>query len=180
MITRGTPFPALRKSWITLLITQHASPFRLRWQSALFRELDWTVWGLIYRSGMNTWMWSSAIFHRRRPHPSDRILSPLPRNRFSPEQALRRHVGHYSPCARAALTHREISAALTSDFCWSIEFPVQLPNVQVKFRGWDNVVIFHGIINTDALLVSLKHGSLFFRRSPPAVSLPIPFKITVA
>ncbi len=37
--------------------------FSLWWQSALFRKLDWNVWGLIYRSRMNTWMWSSAIFH---------------------------------------------------------------------------------------------------------------------
>lgn len=55
--------------------------FSLWWQSALFRKLDWNVWGLIYRSRMNTWMWSSAIFHTH-PTPSsstsDGILLPLP------------------------------------------------------------------------------------------------------
>lgn len=94
-------------------------PLSLRWQSALFRKLDWSVWGLIYRSGMNTWMRSSAIFHTHTaPTLGWNIITAGPEsgggNRFSPEQALRCHVAHYSQY----LTRCEIFSALTSDFCW--------------------------------------------------------------
>lgn len=53
--------------------------FSLWSQSALFRKLDWNVWGLIYRSRMNTWMWSSAIFHTHHPHPWTEYYYRCPR-----------------------------------------------------------------------------------------------------
>lgn len=111
-------------------------PFSLRWQSALFRKLDWSVWGLIYRSRMNTWMRSSAIFHTHAaPTLGWNIITAGPEsgggNRFSPEQALRCHVAHYSQY----LTRCEIFSAPTSDFCWSRAVSPPAPHGRWTLEG---------------------------------------------
>lgn len=78
-VTRVRKCNKKQKKKVVNYSVDHATylPFSLWWQSALFRKLDWNVWGLIYRSGMNTWMWSSAIFHTP-PSSSAGILLPLP------------------------------------------------------------------------------------------------------
>lgn len=99
---------------------------------------SWNVWDLIYGPGVNTWMWSSAIFHATLRW---NIITAGPESCggkcFSPEQAWRGHVAHYSP--------RQIFSVLTSGFRWS-----------------RTVVDVYRIINSDSS-VSLKCEA-FFRR----------------
>lgn len=73
----------------------------------------------------------------------------------------------------SGLTRREIFPALTSDFCWSRTVSPPAPSVSTNFRGWDNVTIFHGIINIDYRWYLWSVHYTFFHRSPPAISLPL-------
>lgn len=129
-------------------------------------------------------MWSSAISHT--PVPPQPTHPPRPRTEY------------YYRCPRKLRREPFFTWTSITVSCWTLftvcraawhavkyflrwpqisaevgQFPPPAPSVSTNFRGWDNVTIFHGIINIDYRWYLWSVHYTFFHRSPPAISLPL-------